>query len=93
MPESEEPVQFVFVGQDHNRKDDSCAHQNVKPSVLVMSDISAPQGEQEGFEKVVVTIMGRLIIYNQFPDRKILGDQPLAGRSQEVFDEVDPILQ
>jgi hypothetical protein len=51
MPESENPVQLVPVSQRHDDHADPNTHEDIKPDILVMSQVASSQGEEDRPEK------------------------------------------
>jgi len=88
MPESENPVQLIPVSQGHDDHADPNPREDIKPDILVMSQVASSQGEQDCPEKPACASNDKKLGGGQVPQAKNV-TQPVLGKSRDQEKEKD----
>jgi len=88
VPESENPVQLVPVSQSYDNHADPNPHKNVKPDILVVSQVAASKGEQDRAEKPACASNDKKLCCGQMPQAENV-TQPVLGKPRDQEKEKD----
>lgn len=88
VPESENPVQLVPVSQRHDDHADSNPHENPKPAILMMSQVTSSQGEQDRPEKPACAPNDKELCCAQVPQPENI-TQPVLGKTRDEKKQKD----
>jgi len=88
VPESENPVQLIPVSQRYDDHADSNPHENPKPDILMMSQVTSSQGEQDRPEKPACAPNDKELCCAQVPQPENI-TQPVLGKTRDEKKQKD----
>jgi len=88
VPKSENPVQLIPVSQRHDDHADPNPHKDIKPDILVMSQVASSQGEQDRPEKPACASNDKKLCCGQVPQAEKV-TKPVLGKPRDQEKEKD----